>query len=127
MAALPVKPPTSTGVLIARPGAPQSRETVTDPVLFASYWKSQDARQTYPQDGPYYVVVWDEQGRGGKYVLSIGGQEEFGLFDLIKYPYTWTKQELWHGNWLAVLVALAVLALIVFGIVWLVRGSRRKA
>jgi hypothetical protein len=125
LATLPVKPPTTTGVLIANPGDPSAREATSDPILFASYWKGQEVNLTYPKDGPYYAVVWDQQRRGGRYVLSIGGQEEFGLFDLVKYPYTWTKLELWHGNWLAVLIAVIVLAALVFPILRLLRGRRR--
>jgi hypothetical protein len=129
LAALPVKPPTTTGVLIATfggtggGGTGAGRKEVSDPILMATYWEDQHLDLAYPQDGPFYLVVWDPNKRGGKYVLTIGGQEDFGLFDLIKYPYTWAKLELWHGNWLAVLIATIVLVALVY---FVVRGLRKR-
>jgi hypothetical protein len=125
---LPVKPPTNTGVLVVNyTGDPANRETYSDPVTLASYWKGQAVTQTYPQDGPYYVVVWDKSKRGGKYVLTIGEKDDFGLLDLIKYPYTWAKLQLWLGNWLALGVAVIVLAALIAIIARLLARRRQRA
>ena len=82
--------------------------------------------QPYPKDGPYYVVVWDKSKRGGRYVLTIGERDEFGLVDLIKYPYTWAKLQLWLGNWPALGIAAVVLAALVFLVARLLSGRRKN-
>jgi hypothetical protein len=129
---LPVKPPTATGTLtngvliVDYKGDAANRGTYSEPFSFASYWNGQEVRQTFPYDGPYYVVVWDKQKRGGKYVLTIGDKDDFGLLDLVKYPYTWVKLQLWFGNWLALGVAVVILAALVFLIIRLV-SMRRKS
>jgi hypothetical protein len=125
---LPVKPPTNTGVLVVTAqGDAANRPTYSDPLTLASYWKGPEVNQPYPRDGPYYVVVWDKSRRGGRYVLTIGERDEFGLVDLVKYPYTWAKLQLWFGNWPALVIAAVVLAALVFLVIRLLSGRRQRA
>ena len=81
-------------LVVSSPGDTANRPTYSDPLTLASYWKGPEVNQAYPRDGPYYLVVWDKFKRGGKYVLTIGERDEFGLVDLVKYPYTWAKLQL---------------------------------
>lgn len=125
---LPITPPKGMeAIALDYKGDIGSRAATSDGATMTSYWQGQEYSGTYPQSGPYYILVWDKQGRGGKYIMSVGAQDEFGLFDLIKFPYTWLKLNLWYGNWLGIIVALVVLAAIIAGIVWLVRAQRKRS
>ena len=58
---------------------------------------------------------------------QLGERDEFGLVDLIKYPYTWAKLQLWFGNWPALVIAAVVLVALVFLVVRLLSRRRQRA
>lgn len=123
---LPVTIPQGSGAItLDYSGSTADRATATDQGSGQAVWAGPSYTTPYPQSGSYYLLVWDRSGRSGKYVLSLGEVEENGLFDIIKFPYTWAKLNLWFGNWLPVLIAGVVSLLIVLGVVALLR--RRPA
>lgn len=89
------------------------------------FWRKSEYGATYPQSGPYYIAVWDKGGRGGRYVLEVGGKEQFGLLDLAKFPYTWVKQQMWFGNWPAPVIAGLLLTMALAALLFLL-GKRRR-
>jgi hypothetical protein len=123
---LPGGMPKNTGVFIVDyAGDINSRPTQPDPFTQLAYWKGEQVPANYPQDGVYYVLVWDRLGRGGKYMLALGGADEFGLADTIKFPYTWAKAHIWSGDALSPLIAGLVVLLIIVGLVLLAARRRR--
>jgi len=124
-ASLPINVPQGMGVVtLDYTGDPNARGTGSDQASGKPIWLGQSYNTAYPQENPYYLIVWDKQGRAGKYILSLGENEENGLFDILKFPYTWVKLQLWFGNWLAVGIALLVVIVVVTLIAALLR--RRK-
>lgn len=63
------------------------------------------------QPGTYFIVVYDPSGKTGKYVLSTGDREQFGLLDWLTLPVIWYKVRMWYDasqTWL-ILVGAGVL------------------
>lgn len=118
--------PYETGaMLLEYAGDPQSRPTEVDASLQTTYWKGPEHKFEFAQAAPYHIVVWDESGREGKYVLVVGTRDRFGLFDLIKFPYTWVKIHAWLGDWLILAIVGIALLLIIIGIARLRRRRRQ--
>jgi hypothetical protein len=124
---LPVSLPEGMGAIVLNyTGDLATRPEVSDPATMTGSWQGQEYKAVYPKAGPYYILIWDKQGRGGKYIMTVGTQDDFGLFDLIKFPYTWAKLNIWFGNWVNLLVAVLLLAAVVFAAVWLIGRRRRR-
>ena len=62
-----------------------------EPFTQTSYWKKQKLIITAPASGTYYLTVFSSKEEVGKYVLSIGQQEKWGLKDIIQFPKIWWK------------------------------------
>ena len=62
-----------------------------EPFTRTSYWKYQVIRKVTPENGTYYLAVWNAEGKTGKYVLAIGEKESFGPADLLQFPSVWWK------------------------------------
>ena len=83
-----------------------------EPFGQATYWERQEIRITIPQDGLYYIVVFDNQGSEGKYSLAIGTIESFSLIDLITIlPTAWLDTKIFFEDYLSVLILFAILAI----------------
>lgn len=114
------------GVTIGYKGDPQARQVVSDGSTQISLWQGQSLKVDYPSTNVYYLIVWDKSDKGGQYVLSVGGEDESGLGDLIKTPYTWAKAHLWVGDTAPVIIAAIVLILIIAVVVFLLVKRPRK-
>ena len=124
---LPVALPKGMGAVVLNyTGDLNNRPVISDPATMTGAWQGQEYRATYPKAAPYYILIWDKQGRGGKYIMTVGSQDDFGLFDLIKFPYTWAKLNIWFGNWLNLLLAVLIVVAVIFAVVWLVARRRRR-
>jgi len=44
---------------------------------------------TAPASGQYYLAVFDPKGRGDKYVLTVGKQENWKFKDFFVFPQIW--------------------------------------
>jgi hypothetical protein len=60
-------------------------------VTGTEYWIRQEIIIPAPVEGRYRVVVFEENGMAGKYVLATGRQERFTLPDILKLPATRIK------------------------------------
>jgi hypothetical protein len=124
---LPLALPPDTGAVVLNyTGDPSTRPTASDPTAMTAVWEGQEYRAVYPHPGAYYILVWDKQARPGKYIMTVGSQDDFGLFDLIKFPYTWAKLNIWLGNWLNLVIALLVIVVLAAAVTWLITRRRRR-
>ncbi|MBF6614548.1 MAG: hypothetical protein IVW55_15655 [Chloroflexi bacterium] len=114
------------GVTIDYTGDPQARQVVSDGSTQISLWQGQLLNMDYPSTSAYYLLVWDKSSKGGQYTLSVGGEDESGLGDVIKTPYTWAKAHLWVGDTVPVIISAIVLILIIAAIVFLLVRRPRK-
>lgn len=93
-----------------------------EPFGQVTYWERQEIRTRLPAEGKYYIVVADEEGRDGKYALSVGTIEDFsGENVLVVLPLWWLETKLFVDDYfsaglffftLAAVPAVATLAII---------------
>lgn len=102
-----------------------NRPVEFEPFTQTSYWKDQEYRGTYPGYGPYFVLVWDKMNRGGRYVLTLGQEEQVSPADVLKFPYRWVKLHIWFSDWTALGVATLVVMVVVYALVRLVLRRRQ--
>lgn len=67
----------------------QTPKIFFEPFTQTKYWERQSLHLTAPVSGQYYLAVFDPQGRGEKYVLSIGKQENWKFKDVFAFPRIW--------------------------------------
>ena len=87
-------------------------EDFFEPFTQTNYWGRQEINLNLPSAGTYYLLVWQPDGKAGKYVLDTGRAEVFGPGDLFRFPIWWVRVHIFfgHGPWLALAAALILLA-----------------
>jgi hypothetical protein len=118
---LPLEPPEDTGVLIF---PSEMGEDFFEPFTQTHYWGRQEMDVPLPQDGEYYLVIWNEEDEDGKYVLDTGRREEFSAGDIVRFPIWWLQVHLFfeHGVYILA-IALAIILAVGLIIFWM----RRRA
>ena len=104
---LPAEHPEDLGALIF----PTSKskdffETFTQ----TNYWGRQIIETTLPEDGIYYLIVWQPDNITGKYVMDTGYQEDFGLDAIFLMPVWWVRVHLFFGHGVYLLAGAGILA-----------------
>lgn len=67
----------------------QARKIIFEPFTQTKYWERQRLHLTAPASGQYYLAVFDPKGRGDKYVLTVGKQENWKFKDFFVFPQIW--------------------------------------
>ena len=81
-----------------------------EPFGQTTYWDRQEIRITIPEDGTYYVAVFDSQGFAGKYSLAIGTIEDFSMLDFFTVlPAAWFETKLFYGDYLSLSIFFGIL------------------
>jgi len=62
-----------------------------EPFTQTNYWTRQKVELELPKSGDYRLLIWNENGRTGKYVLDTGREEVFGPGDLFLFPIWWVQ------------------------------------
>lgn len=62
------------------------------------YLGRQKITTTLPADGDYYLIVWQPEGLGGKYVLDSGRAENFAPGDIFLFPIWWIQVRVYFGQ-----------------------------
>ncbi|HLV08706.1 MAG TPA: hypothetical protein VKY40_00710 [Halanaerobiales bacterium] len=75
------------GIIIKR--NTKKGKTFFEPFTQTAYWERQEIEITAPVGGNYQIAVFDIKDDAGKYVLTIGEEEKWGLKDLIRIPGIW--------------------------------------
>lgn len=92
-----------------------------EPFGQSTYWERQEVRITIPEDGTYYIIVFDFQGLAGKYSLAVGTIEDFSVIDFFTVlPSAWFETKLFYGDYLSISIFFGILIgislLIVYGV-----------
>ena len=67
-----------------------------------TYWERQEIRTHLPAEGEYFIVVADEEGRDGKYALSVGTIEDFSDVNVfVVLPLWWLETKLFFDDHLS--------------------------
>lgn len=109
-ALLPPNHPENLGAMIF------PTETTSDffePFTQTNYWGRQRADLTLPADGTYYILIWNPEGKPGKYVMDSGRAETFGPQDIFLFPLWWLRVHIYFGQG----PYLALLSLIIVSVI----------
>lgn len=71
------------------PFTDETHSSFYEPFTQTRYWNKQKLDYDVEEDGDFYVAVFDVGGDRGKYVLSIGEVERWGLKDILRMPRIW--------------------------------------
>jgi hypothetical protein len=95
-----------------------------EPFGQTTYWERQEIQISIPEDGTYYIMVFDIQGVSGKYSLAVGTIEDFSMIDFFTVlPAAWFETKLFYGDYFS----LSIFFVILFGIPALIfLGIKRK-
>ncbi|CDF58353.1 hypothetical protein [Thermobrachium celere] len=85
------------------------------------YLKGQSISGIINKSGKYIIAVYSA-GKGGKYTLAIGKKEDFGIKDLITFPYVYFKIKYFFNP---VFTCLGLAAIFIF-IVGLINIKRKR-
>ena len=101
-----------------------------EPYTQAAFWEGQTLFRQLPQDGTYYLVVFNSSNQTGNYGLEVGDHDVTGLKETLSFPVQWLRIRLWFGDYLSPLLALVIILLLVViavgGRFWLGRKARSK-
>ncbi|MGM0445627.1 MAG: hypothetical protein ACQEQH_04400 [Bacillota bacterium] len=85
------------GVIVKKYSGQRSG-TFFEPFTQTTYWEKQEATITALSQGKYYLAVFSNQNIQGKYVLSIGRKEKWGVYDLARMPKIWWDVRMFTEN-----------------------------
>ena len=83
-----------------------------EPFTQTSYWEKQEANIEAPSKGTYYLAVFSNQNQEGKYVLSIGRREQWGINDLIRMPKIWWDVRIFTENIISTYIITSIFILL---------------
>lgn len=96
-----------------------------EPFGQTTYWERQEIKISIPEDGTYYIVVFDSQGFAGKYSLAVGTIEDFSILDFFTVlPSAWFETKLFYGDYLSISIFFAILIGIPFLITFVVKRKK---
>ncbi|KAF6242920.1 hypothetical protein C6988_07055 [Nitrosopumilus sp. b1] len=102
----------SAGLISKYEGAIPSNEFY-EPFGQATYWERQEINIIIPQDGQYYLVVYDSQGMQGKYALAVGTIEDFSAVDIFTVlPMAWFETKYFFEDYLSMLIPIPIILFI---------------
>ncbi|HSH02252.1 MAG TPA: hypothetical protein VLL52_06985 [Anaerolineae bacterium] len=67
----------------------QITEDFFEPFTQTNYWGRQSIDLDLPATGTYFLLIWNEKGATGKYVLDTGYEEVFSAMDMFRFPLWW--------------------------------------
>ncbi len=121
-AQLPAEYPEDLGAVIFES---EVTEPFFEPFTQTNYLGRQQINLTLPEDGTYYILVWNTNNVTGKYVIDIGYREVFTPLDMLIFPFWWMRVQWYFEAY--ILASLPVAALLgLFGAAVYRRISRRK-
>ncbi len=96
-----------------------------EPFGQTTYWDRQEIQISIPEDGTYYIMVFDSQGFAGKYSLAVGTIEDFSMGDFFTVlPSAWFETKLFYGDYVSLLIFFSILIGIPILIVLRVIGKK---
>jgi hypothetical protein len=126
---LPFNLPPEFGLVLSQddPSDKQERPHVDEGYTQSGYWEGQRIGRDLPQDGTYYLAVFNPTKQEGKYALFIGDRNEVGVVQIISFPVLWLRLRFWFGQaWVVVLLVVVIAGLIGGIYFWRKRRLSRK-
>jgi hypothetical protein len=84
-------------------------EDFYEPITQANYWGRQELDLPLPADGAYYLIVWQPEGKPGKYVMDTGYAEEFGLLNFFLLPIWWVRVQIFHQYYARLVIVISAI------------------
>ncbi|RDJ31735.1 MAG: hypothetical protein DWQ18_03210 [Crenarchaeota archaeon] len=99
--------------LVSKYEGPIPANEFYEPFGQATYWERQEINITIPQDGKYYLIVYDTQGMKGKYALAVGTIEDFSAVDFFTVlPMGWFETKYFFEDYLSLLIPIPIILFI---------------
>ncbi|QNO13774.1 hypothetical protein HYG86_02860 [Alkalicella caledoniensis] len=102
-----------------------NRTRFFEPFTQTSYIKKQQISLEIPEDGQYFIAVYNPFGQTGSYVLTVGKEESFGVQELLQYPATWFRVNYWF-NPLRPFSILFIILVLLYLLFRILRSRRKK-
>jgi hypothetical protein len=81
-----------------------------EPFGQVTYWERQEIDITLPNNGVYYLVVFNNEPTPGKYSLAVGKIEQFSALEIFTLiPISWLETKLFFEDYLSILIAILIL------------------
>lgn len=97
-----------------------------EPFGQTTYWDRQEIQISIPEDGTYYIMVFDSQGFPGKYSLAVGTIEDFSMIDFFTVlPSAWFETKLFFGDYFSLSIFFTLL--IGIPVLIILKIKRKKA
>lgn len=105
----------------------ETAEPFFEPFTQTKYWPRQSLHLTAPADGQYYLAIFAPSGKGDKYVLTVGRQEDWEIEDLLQFPKIWWQVRMFAEKKRSTYLFLGFLAFLFFLLIaLLMKGYRKK-
>jgi hypothetical protein len=81
-----------------------------EPFGQTTYWERQEIKISIPEDGIYYIMVFDSQGFPGKYSLAVGTIEDFSMTDFFTVlPSAWFETKIFYDDYFSLSIFFSLL------------------
>lgn len=91
------------------------------------YYELGSLTMNAPADGTYYIVVFNDEGRTGKYGLPVGYIEEFTPIEIVMVPFNVQQVYAWEGQNRLLTLLPILLVVTIGGVVCFWRNRQCKA
>ncbi|KMT21246.1 hypothetical protein [Clostridium cylindrosporum] len=108
--AIPFDLPKGYGALVIK--STDNKSKYFDSFTGSYYHLAQSLRGEIPENGEYYVAVYNEKSNG-KYVLDLGERKKFSISDFLKVPYLYFKVKFFFSP----IKLISIIALIIIAFV----------
>lgn len=111
---LPLAVPTGWGAVIMDW---EDKGTFFEPFTQTRYYMAREQRRSLPQ-GEWQLAVFHPRGKGGRYTLTLGEEEQWSWKDIFRFQGMWLRTRWWYSPSQTVVIILAGLGLVSLAI-WL--------
>ncbi len=116
--------PMGLGGYVVPPG--NNNTNFFEPFTQTSYIKKQQFLMgELPQDGQYYIIVFNPFGQTGRYILNVGTRERISISEILRLPITWFRVNYWF-NPLRPFSVLILLAIVIFALYKIIRRVKNR-
>lgn len=101
----------------------EDKEVFFEPFSQTRYYMAKEIRRSLPS-GNWYVAVYHPEGKVGRYTLTIGEKDRWGVKEVLSFPAMWFRTRWWYSPGQTIAIILGVAALIAL-LTWLVKRRKR--
>lgn len=101
----------------------EDKEVFFEPFTQTRYYMAKEVRRSLP-GGTWYVAIFQPQGKAGKYTLTVGEKDRWGVKEILSFPLMWFRTRWWYSPGQIIAIILGALALIAL-LTWLLARKKK--